>query len=531
MSKLMTDLTGQEIAKAIKAIPAASGGGGGSGSGLDLPPVDGKSYVMKDGKWTEALIATGTAATPSPETTVINQEGETSVTFFIPWKFAMEGTRTALNDYGHTSWRFPFSAGTIKKVSMKAANPGSVKADLLMDGSSVLGEPKALTTAWTDYTVDVTISQDQPLEIYVSQDLLASDLTVSVTMDVGNKVIEFVGESDIQPNVYAKGSKASTWGKDGQDSPDGQFRSVYMPAVNKLKQLWGGFAARDGNVEGKWYVCGDYKYLGHAMSEAPSTPIEMPVDDVVDVAGAGNSSSAYLIYLTLDGRAYYYSSIGTVTFIDYSTQLIASLANVYGCATTFGHMLKYHTTTLTLPITGVVKKFYVYYTNMYYVYYLNTEKALGYFKSGTHYEIPFDKGIIKDFFTPYNTDSFFVLTEDNELYAKGQSISGCLGLSPTEGMTSATATTTGGAYYNDWTKVGEWDVKEIQSIANVTFMLTNDGKLYHAGAAAANLVPTQHNAFTQVFPNYRFHDIALAGTAANAMTLVAIAEYLGEIAE
>lgn len=521
MGKLLTDATGQEIVRAINEIRGVDE------TGVGLPPSDGDTYAMKNGEWVK-ILTTSTPNTPGATTEQINHEGETNVTFFLPWKFAMNTTRTALNDVAHTSWRFPFTDGTITKISMKARTPGEAKIDLLIDGSSVLGEPKAVTNAWADYAVDTPIARDQTLELYTTASVTACDLTVSVTMNVGNKTLEFIGESDVQPNVYARGYKAATWGADGQPSPDGQFRSIYMPSVDKLRQLHHGFAAKSADVPGKWYICGNGKYLGNS-SIAPATPIEFPQDDVEDVAGGSQStSSCYLTYLKKDGTVYYYaSSAAGPTSGGYATQLPAGLCYSYGWSYAVGSMFKNYTTTNTLPANDTVKKFYTYsYTaNKVDTHYLSKKGVLGYFTGTTHTEIPFDKGVIKDFFMLFNIDALFVLTENNELYAQGMSSNGCLGLPPTEGDD-------GGSKYSDFTKVGVWDVKDIQNLRGVTFMLTHDGKLYHTGLAAPNLVPEQHNAFTQVFPNYRFYDIALSEESGTTqLTLVAIAEYLGEIAE
>ena len=98
-------------------------------------------------------------------------------------------------------------------------------------------------------------------------------------------------------------------------------------------------------------------------------------------------------------------------------------------------------------------------------------------------------------------------------------------------MTSSTNITPGGDYYNTFTKVGEWDVKDIGSFNYVTFMLTNDGKLYYAGRGLTNPSLPACNAFTQIYQNYKFHDIVLPYANTGNATLVAIAEYLGEVAE
>ncbi len=98
------------------------------------------------------------------------------------------------------------------------------------------------------------------------------------------------------------------------------------------------------------------------------------------------------------------------------------------------------------------------------------------------------------------------------LYAKGVSTNGCLGLSPTGGID-------GGARYSAYTKVGNFDVKKVQQNGSSTFLLTNNGELYHAGLDAQVTGSTPHYEFTRVFENYKFIDFVYT-----AGTLVAVAE-------
>ena len=93
----------------------------------------------------------------------------------------------------------------------------------------------------------------------------------------------------------------------------------------------------------------------------------------------------------------------------------------------------------------------------------------------------------------------FVVTENNELYAKGVNSYNQLGLPNT-------------STYNDWEKVGDFDVKRIEMSTDKSFLLTNNGKLYFAGRAISDVVPEDHSEFTQIFPDYYFHDIAYSPT-------------------
>ena len=527
---------------------------------ISLPPNDNTLYGMKNGNWTAILSigasgiseSSGTTPTPAPETQQINQEGEANVTFFIPWKFATNSTRTALNDYGHMTWLYPFNAGTVKKVSLKAKTPDSVGVDVLVDGSSVLGEPKTVTTSWVDYNVNTPILLNQPIEIYVTQRLLACDLTVSITMDVGNKVLEFYGESDIQPNVYVRGVSAATFGADGQNSPDGQFRSVYMPSVNNLKSVTDGFLAQGD--DGKWYVCSTKQIYGVNSSQAPTTPIELAVSNIKDITmdNVGDGYPLYPIYLYKDGTLRRSSTEKSNVLQLPENDNYSISENYY--VTLDGRHAYFGATgaNVEFPVGTTIKKMLVTGSTVGYCLLDNGEiwEVTGY---NNTQKITFNQGTPKDIFgvhSPFSSgaytqvkNSLFVVTTDNELYARGYDPFGHLGLSPVEGMMSESgsgATTPGGAYYNDFTKVGVWDVKDIQSNGYQTFMLTTDNKLYHAGAGYSssataaqqqNYITQEHTAFTQIFENYRFYDIAYAPYVSNSYygTLITIAEYLGEV--
>ena len=62
----------------------------------------------------------------------------------------------------------------------------------------------------------------------------------------------------------------------------------------------------------------------------------------------------------------------------------------------------------------------------------------------------------------------------------------------------------------DWIKQGNYPVKKIEILNNnITFMLTNDGRLYYKGSKRANIVDA-HTEFTQIFPDCYFYDFTFS---------------------
>lgn len=537
----------------LKALAerVAENGASGEGGSMTWPPKDGNTYGVKDGKYTVILYKTGTTDILPPAVEEANKTGEVSVRFFIPFKYAMNQTRTALNDVAHLGWRFPFAEGRIKKVSVKAKVPGGTALDVLIDGSSVLTTAKTVTNAWVDYEVNTLITLNQAVELYVTQSFTAEDLEVMLLIEVGNASIEFVGEPDLEPNVYATGQYAATWGSSGQEMSDG-FRTIYMPSVNKLKTFVYGWGAQAD--DGKWYICGgadsspkyDWdlkKALGTEVTLI-NTPIEFPISDVVDIVYTHCYYSTTYIKSTgillcedatlkrTDGGTH---AVEVSCFNDKSIAYSNTSAKAAGthipCSLTNNHVfwigcsssnVWYKETTQDIGNIKQISGFYIL-TQDNKLYFPDKSSE---YEPKTWSEITHNLGAIKKIwgdavqtgtstFTP-GAGKLFVLTADNTLYAKGTGSSGQLGLPR--------------ATYNTLTEVGVFDVKKIEGYNTMTFLLTHDGKLYYTGYnGSRNDLPhtgAYVEGFVRVYENYYFHDIAFVNN-----TLVAIAERLGDMPE
>lgn len=506
------------------------------GNGIPEAPDDGKGYFRKNRAWhnVEAFL-NSTTPLPDPALEEVNKQGETQVNFFVPFKYAIYDTRSVLDSVAHLSWRFPFAEGRIKKISIKAKTPGDTKINVHIDGAAVLGSDRVATNAWKDYECNALIRKDQSVEISTTQNFGAEDLHVSLTIQVGNASIEFVGEPDLSPNVYTFGSSAHVWSNNNKLSAH-LPRTIYMPSVSRLVDVGSnGWAAQ--SADGKWYICGTHNFaLKGVVPNAPNqynTPIEYPIEGVVDMKSTQDSSFSFL-RLHEDGTAWTQKSNGTPKIIKKNNIAIVGEKITGGCSRTpiliaHGGTVLYCVNSYTSPVELAMpegKSAKKAHGNIVLVsssvnakcVALTTDNELWLLETGkAPAPIPFSHGAIKDIFG-WSDAEMFVLTEENDVYARGRSQSGMLGLSPTGGNN-------GGYDYAEFTKVGRFDVKKIAVYSHETLLLTNDGALYHAGGGNYIFSPTvQHNAFTRIMENFAFSDFVFVGG-----TVVAIGRKLGEM--
>ena len=104
--------------------------------------------------------------------------------------------------------------------------------------------------------------------------------------------------------VYAIGKYSTTWSQNATPNESG-FRKLPMPNAKKLATLYNSFGAKIST--GKWYVCGNNaKYFGITDgSVSTSQPLELPIEDVAELAGgytmrsdSAGSNTAYFLYRT-----------------------------------------------------------------------------------------------------------------------------------------------------------------------------------------------------------------------------------------
>ena len=523
----------------------------GSG-GVAFPQSDGMTYAVRNGQWVQIKTdGTYTVGVLPPAIEEVNKQGELSVSFFIPYKFALSETDTTLADIAHREWRFPFAEGRIKRVTFKCMSQTGTAAqfDLRVNGMTALVSPVALTTGWQERTINTYIKKDDKVEFYVTQNIEATDLQVDLLIQVGNAALIFVGEADMEPNVYCVGDKKTVWGANGSDSPDGFFKRLYVPGATSVKNITtGGIVFKAAN--GKWHVVNDalgMEALG-GIRTSPQTPTPIPfpdeiVDDVVDVFGFGATSSTKDSYISCyalcsDGRLWRclrdYSTIYPGSIIDSGVSLIskqngdtfAYVRNDGGIRYCFSP-----TTTFTdIPATNIPYGETV--TEICGTLVLTSAKKV---YNITRQELTENtgfgelQGTIEHIWTTAGGDPFknnssspylLFTTNDGALWGVGR------GAQVGHGT-------------NEWAfslqKIFESiDVKDIvmnrSSSSSTSLLLTQEGKVYICGGVGSALVPSGHElsnktiyTFHPIWENYKFSDIALNGT------FVGIGEYLGEI--
>ena len=324
--------------------------------------------------------------------------------------------------------------------------------------------------------------------------------------------------------VYAKSkgsTDASDWSNGAAEDSDG-FRKINMPKASSLVPYNAGFGAR---VEGGgWYVVGAGSYTnmhGVAGFSASDTPQRFTVNNVVSMAGGYSTGSvSYFSYLTSDnvchmkkrdpqsgsaagpsaetGNVLKLSSGMTAGFCYLQSDRTIHVSGPNNTSLTFtaavsAEQIKTLVFTGAVNATGTpVSPFYITHSGDLY--------------QGTQ-RISFSGGMIRNIFTfPNNTQSLFVATENNRLYAQGSNLSYTLGFTTTSTR-------------NSLELVGYYDVKKVVgSASDGSLILTSDGKLYHTGTyinssitGITRTIGTKHQGFVQVFPNKKFHDIAVVG--------------------
>ena len=401
--------------------------------------------------------------------------------------------------------------------------------------------PKKITSVkWTASELPSGLSFDEGTGTFTGTAEEAGEYTVPITVRTNygtdTKDLAVTVEGRAYP-VYAVGRSAATWSVNAEADANG-FRKLNMPDATKLLQHPSGFGAK--TAIGKYYYCGvkEIKSTSGTLSSALSittTPREMEtisgynVDEVKLLhlyRYAYNSleyitSECYLLFkrynrtklsLSISGRrntsvykpTQYIWGSATVSGFDRTIDYKLPDGSLPTAEWNFGiHLLEGDgstytvintpNTTNTAPSLSVtsgcslgykaIKTFGNSYTvsnnashGIYPLYrYLSEDKLLNNKASN------FTLGIIKDAWV-YATRCY-VYTEDGKLYEK-------IG--------------TAGA----WTDCGSYDVKKLIIYNEYhTFFLTQDGKIYHKGSAISN-VTEAHGEFTQIFPDYYFHDMA-----------------------
>ena len=342
---------------------------------------------------------------------------------------------------------------------------------------------------------------------------------VQVRTNYGTSPVENVtiAVEDHPRPAYAIGSKAEQWSESASPDADG-FRKLNIPDVNRLTALWYGFGAR--TLQGDWYVAGMGGDLFAAKNsqgacksfsdvypdfKAGSKPVQFPVNGVLEMsAGIGHSSTVEVGYRTSSDEFYYSASTPTGTSLTkhyYCLPNVKKLQEDY-CTGLIGlnterAFVGYSLGPWYLATSGAVKKIGVIDSSntSQYCYCLMMDGRLYQYQAQNVDQIRPEYGDIRNFWFIKGTSTLrFIQTYDNKLYAMGDNRYGSL-----LGLPEA-------KLYNDFELVGYYSVKKITSTGGATFLLADNGRLYHSGKAVSGITD-QHTTFTQIFPNKVFQDV------------------------
>ena len=341
--------------------------------------------------------------------------------------------------------------------------------------------------------------------------------TQDIRIVVNTPLVLEIEEGDTYP-IYVKGTYATSWSKNAAADADG-FRAIDMPFASRLVTLYKGFGARTD--DNRWYICADDtsgKNWGYASFSSGNTPKEFPVENIVDMSTGGYyPGNLYFAYLTSDctkvlsrklssSTAHYTSTRMKIVKISQSYSggfcSLASDGKMYIARGSFDG----DTPSLEIPVNALdIKQIMINDVGNDNIktepYFLTSSGEL---YQGTEH-VSFSGRIKSIYGSTSSIEDVFVVTEDNLLYAKGYNGSYSLGLSQNSKV------------YDDFTFVGEFNVKKIEKRSNSCYLLTEDGKLYHSGTYSS-VVCGKHKNFTQVFPDKVFHDISVPVGIKSALT-------------
>lgn len=412
---------------------------------------------------------------------------------------------------------------------------------------------------WTASNIPAGLSFNTRTGVFSGTPTEAGEYTVPVSVNNGygtdQKDVSIVIEGTAYP-VYAVGSKAATWSNNAEADENG-FRKLPMPDAYKLLQHYNGFGAKTSG--GKYYCCGvkDLKNstsgtISSVLSSA-TTPTELTVPDLVGSTYSGNINEVRVVYL----RSYTWTATSTsplkknsnlwegyCMLIRYSGNKISHkrsnvrLYQVYeSSGTTNTHW--YTSGNVNIGLSSDVYKLPDYnvptvrITGAGALYLKNdgSDFASVYYDTKTP---AWTGGIITTLdykavkiFLPYeketagsntgyctsNASVFSYLSENKLLDNNASNFTFGTIRDAWVYMTKAYVVTEENKVYEKqgtaaWSFLGTYDVKKmIVPSTGYAFMLTNNGELYHKGIAISDIAD-DHTAFTQIFPDYYFYDIA-----------------------
>ena len=351
-------------------------------------------------------------------------------------------------------------------------------------------------------------------------------------------------------SVYAIGSKAATWSGGAEPDEEG-FYPIPIPRAYRLTEHMNGFGAKTAG--GAYYFCGvkaikDSRSgeIGSVISNI-STPEIMTIGDknVDEVRIASMRNYTYTIRNTTTGKKDSWTYQGYCMITRYggnNVQLSASNVRLYydyelsgqsGTSWYTDHSIYPGTSKSNLyklpeartPLVFLNGGVYMLFNGGSEVWTLSFD-AKGDNKWYLGKKDGLDFTNVKKFFQPYENEKngacsahaplFSYLSEDNLLDGDEANFSNGTIKNAWVYMNKAYVQTDNDNLYEkqgtaSWNYLGYFDVKKMVTTSVPTaFLLTQDGRLYHKGAALDGITE-KHTLFTQIFPNSIIHDITYGG--------------------
>ena len=575
-------------------------------NGAPLPPNDGKEYVMKDGEWVELEPLVTPNYYPSqndkPAEPVIQEEdGKYKVHYFFPYKFATTVITDLIKQKIGEQLIFPYDEGTLESITFKCNSPNGGAMNI---GTKIVTKYGVETYTINSYidnssrttNINHAIYKGDKIVFYTTSPYMEiQNITIDVEINIGKNAslnetyIYNEATKDLQPNIYIIGTYKNNMISDSSPeyTIDAQktFRMLKTPSAKRIHTPWNNwFSMIDSNDQVWVSNIPNHAALLNALGLAavPSTPIQVPNQNVIDVvflprvvlvifkdgsAGLYNYANASY-YQTFNNFKYQYnhlflenSNMGNKYVTQISTDRRGILAfdtvNVQNTSSSWQSYMRTYTYNSRTTIDKDIRKISGYYfiTDDGELYYINTLYN-NIYDNPSIGKITFNYGRIKDFWTDNRaigaTGNIYVLNEDNELF-----ITSNLTDYPTfMGMEKLGAPWT-------FSKIQQFttEVKDVQCYtyynnasntlpytSSSTFVLTSDGKLYHAGRDYSLDLDHTRGYFEQVYPEFKFHEIRYScdtnvDTTApytlmdgstnkygiNNSSLMARGEYLGDI--
>ena len=414
-------------------------------------------------------------------------------------------------------------------------------------------EKRITSVQWSASNLPAGLSFDTATGTFSGTPGEAGDYTVPVTVRTNygedmKDVLVSIAETAKGHFVYSitpgNVNYAQNWSNNVSPDENG-FYMLPVPKVEKLSEWMGGFCAYSEN--GDIYRCG-YEGLsfsnkeGFYYSEYPSIikeafDVSKPITAICCKTYTNGTSTLVMsrdLYATL-------TSNGQLTFIkgvdsqkknaygSTSTTTYSHIKREYGeisCDYDLSHVtcfhkysqgfrwlsedgLQFYTISVIGDYENLASKTTFTVTDLGY----KAKKIINVYSEKTYPFILTDDGKVN---TEENSDTFpygvatnlwgysktiYVPTTDNSLYKYNPSNKG-------------------------WDLLGNFDIKKIiiksttSSATAPTFMLTNDGKLYHMGDKVKGNIADKHSEFTQIFPDCHFYDFTIDDENTNTLTVL-----------